>query len=147
MKIHIMLIFFSCCHEWIPDKNELKAERVHFDWQIQEVWPIMMGMAGQKLELLGTFYPQSGNRVVGRGRPFSPVTCFLQQGATSDRNCPIDWGPHIQTHEPVGDIWNSTYKKCHQNSEFMKQLFIHSFIFMKVLIYVNFHKGYTKDQL
>lgn len=28
----------------------------------------MMGMEGQKLELLGTFYPQSGNRVVGRGR-------------------------------------------------------------------------------
>lgn len=71
----------------------------------------MMGMAGQKLELLGTFYPQSGNRVVGRRTPFSPVTRFLQQGSTSDRNCTIDWGPHIQTHEPVGDISNSTYKK------------------------------------
>lgn len=109
--------YISCCHEWIPVKNQLKAEIVDFDGQIQEEWSIMMGMAGQELELLGTFHPQSGNRVVGRGRPFSPVTRVLQKDSTSGRNCIIDWGPHIQTHEPVGGISNSIYKTCHQNSE------------------------------
>lgn len=52
-----------------------------------------------------------------KGKTFPPVTHFLQKGSTSGRNCIIDWGPHIQTHEPVGGISNSIYKTCHQNSE------------------------------
>lgn len=120
--------YFSCCHESIPDKNQLKAERVDFDWQIQEVWSIMMGMAGQELELLATFHPQSGNRVVGR-EDLSPQWLASSSKAPPPAGTASLTGDHIFKHMSLLGVFQiQSIKHVTKIAKFTKQ-YVHTFFY------------------